>query len=81
VHPEQDLVLPHVNHVAKLAGQPDGVRVDAVVEGDTKLEPVNSLGLRCRGGEGEGGGDGDIGAVLATPSIFIFILEVYVCLM
>jgi hypothetical protein len=66
-------------HIAKLAGQPHGVWVDTVVEGDIELEPVNRLGLRHQGGEGKCGGDGDIGAALAAPSIFI--LTVYVCLM
>jgi hypothetical protein len=58
VHPQQDLVLLHVDLVRELAGQPDGVRVTTVVEGDAKLKPVNS-GSGIEGGEGEGGGDGD----------------------
>jgi hypothetical protein len=54
VHPQQDLVRPNIDDVAELAGQPDGVRVAAVVEGDAELEPVNRLGLGRLGGEGDG---------------------------
>jgi hypothetical protein len=45
VHPQHDLVRPHIHHLAKLAGQPDGVLVGVVAEGETELEPVRRLRL------------------------------------
>jgi hypothetical protein len=48
-HPQHDLVHPHVHHLVKLAGQPDGVLVGALAEGEAELEPVSTLGLGRRG--------------------------------
>jgi hypothetical protein len=48
-HPQHDLVRPHVDHLAKLAGQSHRVLVGVVVEGDAELEPVSRLGLGRRG--------------------------------
>jgi hypothetical protein len=48
-HLQHDLVRPHVDHLAKLAGQSDGVLVGAVAEGEAELEPVSTLRLGRRG--------------------------------
>jgi hypothetical protein len=48
-HPQHDLIRPHVDHLAELAGQPDGVLV-GVLDWTTVAGLKRSDGVGCRRG-------------------------------